>query len=164
MQGIQLKKQERSPPEEMSGLQPTIFIAKGAKVMLTMNLWTDAGLCNGATWTVIHIIYAVNECPPALPIAVVVCFDNYQGPSISALPNCVPICPITVSQHDLHGYHERQQLPLKLAWAMTIHKSQRLTLQKAWIDIGSNEKVAGITYVALSRVRNLSSCVIEPMP
>lgn len=68
------------PPEEMSGLQPAICIAKGARVMLTMNLWTDAGLCNGATGTIIHIIYAANECPPALPLAVVVCLTTTKAP------------------------------------------------------------------------------------
>lgn len=47
----------------------------------------------------------------------------------------------------------RQQLPLKLAWAMTIHKCEGLTLSKAWIDLGSSERSPGITYVALSRVK-----------
>ena len=46
---------------------------------------------------------------------------------------------------------------------MTIHKSQGLTLPKAWVDIGQSEKAAGITYVAISRVRSLDSCIIEPM-
>ena len=52
---------------------------------------------------------------------------------------------------------------MKLAWAITIHKSQGLTLEKAWIDLGPSERVPGITYVAISRVRSLSSCVIEPL-
>ena len=59
--------------------------------------------------------------------------------------------------------YERQQLPLRLAWALTIHKSQGLTLPKAWIDIGKSERTAGVSYVAISRVKSLASCVIEPM-
>ena len=46
---------------------------------------------------------------------------------------------------------------------MTIHKSQGMTLNKAWVDIGKKESTLGITYVAISRVRNISSLVIEPM-
>ena len=52
---------------------------------------------------------------------------------------------------------------MKLAWALTIHKSQGLTLKKAWIDIGKKESCLGISYVAMSRVRNFQSMVIEPM-
>ena len=76
---------------------------------------------------------------------------------------CIPICPITVSSQTEIGFHERQQLPLRLAWALTIHKSQGLTLPKAWIDIGKSEKTAGISYVAISRVKSLTSWIIEPM-
>ena len=44
-----------------------------------------------------------------------------------------------------------------------LHKSQGLTLTKAWIDIGKSEKTPGISYVAISRLRTLETCVIEPM-
>ena len=74
---------------------------------------------------------------------------------------CIPIYPVT-SQTEI-GFHEKQQLPLRLAWALTIHKSQGLTLPKAWIDIGKSERTAGVSYVAISRVKSLASCVIEPM-
>ena len=155
---------KKASPDEMAGLEPCIFLAKGARVMLTMNLWTDVGLCNGATGTLIDFIYANNHQPPDLPETVIVKFDNYRGPSISeSISSCVPICPITVTSQTLDGLHEQQQLPLKLAWAITIHKSQRLTLSKAWIDISQTERTAGISYVAISRVRTLSSCIIEPM-
>ena len=59
--------------------------------------------------------------------------------------------------------HERQQLPLALAWALTIHKSQGMMLDKVWVDAGKREYCSGMSYVALSRVRSLSSIVIEPM-
>ena len=150
--------------EDMSGLEPVIFLAKGARVMLTMNLWPSVGLCNGATGTVIAFIFKNNHQPPALPIAVIVQFENYTGPSlIDTQPSYVPVCPIAVSSQTENGFHERQQLPLRLAWALTIHKSQGLTLSNAWIDIGKSERTAGVSYVAISRVKTLSSCIIEPM-
>ncbi len=62
----------------MSGLEPVVFQAKGAKVMLTMNLWSSVGLCHGATGTVVDIIYQNIHQPPDLPIiAVIVEFENY---------------------------------------------------------------------------------------
>ena len=99
-----------------------------------------------------------------MPISVIVQFENYKGPSfVGTLPNIVPICPTTITADTFNGFHERQQIPLKLSWAITIHKSQGLALPKAWINLGTSEKTAGITYVALSRIRTLNSCVIEPM-
>ena len=150
--------------DDMSGLEPVVFLAKGARVMLTINLWSSVGLCNGATGKVVDIIYQSNHQPPDLPIAVIVEFEDYRGPVFNEnQPLCIRICPITVTSQTEIGFHERQQLPLRLAWALTIHKSQGLTLLKAWIDIGKSERTAGVSYVAISRVKSLASCVIEPM-
>lgn len=55
-------------PEDMSGLEPVIFLAKGGHIMLTMNLWTDVGFCNGATGVVLDFIYADNHQPPLLSL------------------------------------------------------------------------------------------------
>ena len=86
--------------DDMSGLEPAIFLSKGAKVMLNMNLWTYVGLCNGATGTVVDLIYADNQQPPDLSIVVILQFDDYRGPSINdSTPACVPICPITITLH-----------------------------------------------------------------
>ena len=158
------EKSKKANADEMSGPEPVVFLAKGAHVMLTMNLWTDVGLCNGATGTVVDFIYAINQHPPDLPIAVIINFDDYSGPSIcNNMEQCVPICPLTVISDTLGKVNERQQLPLKLSGAMIIHKSQGLTLTNAWIDMGKNEKTPGISYVAISRVKTLSSCIIESM-
>ena len=136
--------------DDMSVLESVVFVAKGARVMLTMNLWSSVGLCNGAKGTVV-IIDQNNHQPPDLPIAVIVEFENYRGPVfIKNQPLCISICPITVTSQTEVGFHEGQQLPLRLAWTLTIQKSQGLTLPKAWIDIGKSERTAGVLYVAIS--------------
>ena len=58
----------------MSGLEPVVFLAKGAKVMLTMNLWLSVGLCNGTTGTIVDYIYHVEQQPPDLPVAVITAY------------------------------------------------------------------------------------------
>ena len=57
----------------------------------------------------------------------------------------------------------RQQLPLRLRYAMTIHKSQGQTLTKAVVDLGKAEKVAESIFVAASKVRSIYDIVFQPM-
>ena len=60
------------PPDEKSGLVTKLVLANSTIIMLTMNLWPEVGLCNGASGKVIDIIYAENSYPPMVLIAVVV--------------------------------------------------------------------------------------------
>ena len=49
-----------------------------------------------------------------------------------------------------------KQIPLILAWAVTIHKAQGLTLEDVRIDLGRGAFAMGQTYVALSRARTMA--------
>ena len=50
-----------------------------------------------------------------------------------------------------------KQLPIKLGWAVTIHKAQGLTLESASVDLGDGAFATGQAYVALSRCKTLDS-------
>ena len=54
-----------------------------------------------------------------------------------------------------------QQLPLIYAWAITIHKAQGVTLDKAYIDIGDQIFECGQSYVALSRIKTLQGLYLK---
>ena len=54
------------------------------------------------------------------------------------------------------------QFPLKLAWAITVHKSQELTFERVVADLG-NSFTAGQVYVALSRCTSLKNLVFTSL-
>ena len=58
------------------------------------------------------------------------------------------------------GVLVRQQVPLKLSWATTVHKSQGSTLTRAILDISSCFEV-GQAYVSLSRVKSINGLYLE---
>ncbi|MDE5857528.1 MAG: ATP-binding domain-containing protein, partial [Muribaculaceae bacterium] len=55
------------------------------------------------------------------------------------------------------------QYPVRLAWALTIHKSQGLTFTNVIIDLGRGAFTGGQTYVALSRCRSLEGMTLKSM-
>ena len=65
---------------------------------------------------------------------------------------------------DDRDHETRQQVPLALCWAITMHKSQGQTMDKAVVDLGKSKSTAGLTFVCLSRAKRLVDLLIEPMP
>ena len=92
--------------------------------------------------------------PPELPLYIMVKFDNYSGfPFNNVDSKIVCICAVQ------RGF--TTQIPLRLAWALTIHKSQGLTLEKAIIDIGPTKRI-GLKFVAIAHVKSLQGLRIMP--
>lgn len=126
-----------------AGYQSELVLAVNAQVMLLKNLDFDAGLVNGSRGVV------TGFTDSAIPMPIV----KFR----TGLP--IPIGPAVWESDDLEGV-QRQQLPLRLAYAITIHKAQGATLDCALIDIGHSTFECGQAYVALSRVRDLESLYI----
>jgi ATP-dependent exoDNAse (exonuclease V) alpha subunit len=98
-------------------------------------------------------------------LGVVIDFEDGTDYPIVKLTNdrIMTIAPETWELRD--GETKRaglEQIPLRLAWAITIHKSQGMTLDAARIDL-RRTFVPGMGYVALSRVRNLESLSLVGM-
>ena len=155
------KAAEKGTPNDAWGMVSKLAICNGARVMLTWNMCASKGLCNGSLGTVKAIIYKPGEKPPHLPKAVIVQFDHFTGESILPdCPRCVAITPFSAEWIKNRQTHRREQIPLVLAWAITIHKSQGQTLNKIWITLGQRHQ-AGSEYVAVTRVRKLEDLIID---
>ena len=112
----------------------------GSQVMCVVNIQmpNDEMICNGSQGIVIKFCPTTN-----LPI---VKYNNGVEMMMSRhiwLSENIPGVGVS-------------QVPLILAWALTIHKSQGATLDTAEIDVGSGIFECGQTYVALSRVKSLN--------
>lgn len=133
--------------------------------MITRNLWTSAGLTNGTMATVHEIGFSTAAQPGrSLPDVVMLACPDYRGPTdwrTASGVALVPVVPVTATRKKETVTCSRTQYPLKLAYAITIHKSQGMTVDKARIDLGESEFAPGITFVALSRVKRLDGILFN---
>ena len=94
---------------------------------------------------------------------VVTGFDTDGSPRVKFMNGrCITIRPGKWSIDSEVGDNSisREQIPLRLAYALTIHKAQGASLDSALIDVGPSTFEYGQAYVALSRVRSLESLFI----
>ena len=112
--------------ESAQGLRNTLFLSKGARVVLTSNLWTEAKLVNGSNGIVEYLVYKEGaDSSKDLPSLVICHFPAYTGPSfLPGSVRLVPIVPKTVTWYSKGLQYSRSQFSLILSWALTIHKSQ----------------------------------------
>jgi len=120
---------------------PHLELCKGCQVMLLVNKDIEKGLVNGSRGVI----------------------TGFRGDGIPIV-QFLQGEPIPVELHDWQSHDSpvvwRMQIPLRVAYAITIHKSQGATLDCALIDIGKSTFEFGQAYVALSRVRDLSGMYV----
>ena len=106
--------------------------------------------------SIYDIIWDEGVSISALPSILLVRFDDYIGPDfIPGSPGIVPIF-LATRQFEYKGVAcARTQFPLQLAFAITVHKAQGLTLPKVVIDLNQRAHSLGLLYVAVSRVTAL---------
>ena len=121
-----------------AGLEAVLHIAVGARVMLRRNLDTKCGLVNGAIGTITHI--ATSYVKVKFDHAT----DEYKVEKVKSRFLVLK-----------KFYVYRKQFPLILAYAVTIHKCQGLSLNSALMDLSDRVFSPGMAYVALLRVRTL---------
>jgi len=155
-------------PNNTGALLHTIKLAIGSRVMLRSNLNVSEGLVNGSMGIVRGFQWQalrrdqleVNE----LPKKVFIQFgDPTIGHSLKKFNGWVGISPISVVYQGNKGYGnvERIMLPIILNWAVTVHKLQGTTVDKAVIYLGKKIFAKGQAYVALSRIRSLQGLAIS---
>jgi ATP-dependent DNA helicase PIF1 len=120
-----------------------IKVAIGSHVILTRNIDLENGLVNGSQ-------------------GIVKSFSCNGHPIIKfiRIKHAIEIMPIEFSNEDESNISFKQY-PLKLAWALSIHKVQGHNLDSAMMDLGSNIFEYGQAYVALSRIKTLDGVFLS---
>jgi ATP-dependent DNA helicase PIF1 len=126
-----------------SNRQKILKLKEGAKVMCLHNLDLERDICNGSQGVVVKFVGEQNWP--------VIKFKN----GIERVME-----PVWAQSEDIPCVAVAQ-IPLCLAWALTIHKIQGATLDSAEMDLGNSVFEFGQTYVALSRVKNLNGLYLS---
>ena len=163
---------EKAESKDAGNLSKTFPACLGARVMLTRNIWNPVGLVNGAQGTVYDIGWAAGADPEKdPPMVFMIAFEGYTGPPYVTEHgeelrdgSGRPVVPILRVRQDFTLKNQmcsRTQFPLVVSYAITVHKSQGVTLPRVVCDISDPEFATGLSYVAVSRVSKLEGLMFD---
>ncbi|KAH7236677.1 hypothetical protein BKA59DRAFT_374876, partial [Fusarium tricinctum] len=98
------------------------------------------------------------------PCVIMMEFDKYSGPVFLTTPDGRKIVPTLPVERDfLIGATlcARTQLPLNVCYAIIVHKSQSITEDMIVTDLSCRDFQAGLSYVAVSRVKTLEGLMLD---
>lgn len=136
----------------------SLDLKQHAQVMCIINYDMDKGIVNGSIGKVVEFLSTEEYQKKYLPdIEESETLDTTEYPVIQFVNGeKIHMKPHTWLSERFGDYGIGiRQLPLILAWAVSIHKSQGMTVDMAEIDVGRSIFECGQSYVALSRVRSL---------
>ena len=153
----------RATKDKADNLCLNIHMCIRAWVMLTTNLQTEMGLVNSSIGSIYDIAQDIRQDPSSsMPSLLLIKFNEY---SRLVFPNCglgiIPVFP-TTRQFEFKGVScSCTQFPLQLVYVITVHKSQRLTLSKAVLNLNQKEHCLSLFYIAVSQVKTLDRLLFE---
>ncbi|KAK1912952.1 hypothetical protein P3342_004888 [Pyrenophora teres f. teres] len=160
---------ETASTDEAGNLHTVMPMSINARIMLRDNHWIERRLFNGSMATVRDMVWPVGaDCDVDPPFALLVDFDEYNQEAPYVLKNpetgrsLVPIFRVKRDWVRSTVACTRTQFPITIAYAITVHKSQDLSVATAVLNPGKKQDFSpGLTYVAVSRVRTLDGLLIE---
>ena len=158
-------KAKKSPEDSAQGLCATLFVSKGCRMMIISNLLTSFGLVNGTMGTLLDVVWKTpDQCIKTLPCFLLFKPEKYTGPAFFHNTDGKPVVPILLIRHEwevgLQTY-TRTMFLLVLAYAVTIHKSQGITLEKAVLDLSNEDFSLGLSYMGISCARHIKGLMFD---
>jgi ATP-dependent DNA helicase PIF1 len=156
----------KASEEDADGLYSELLLSRCCRIMITSNLLTSFGLVNGTLGVLHDLVWRPEDDPfVALPSMILIKPDAYPegGPSLFMHNNSpvIPILPMTREWDNGPRKLSRTSFPIVLAYAITIHKSQGLSLDRIVMDISERDRATGSSYVGISRSRTLEGIMFD---
>jgi hypothetical protein len=162
-----VKSAQKRSSDAFSGLRSVIHLVRNCMVMITRNVAYLYGLANGTRGFLVGIVYPEGAPLGSFPLVIIVDVPDYCGPIFyPGQPTWVPIFPKT----EWNGNQTRTQFPIVAGFAMTVNKSQGLTIKEGVvINLQGSARFKpaskhGLPFVAWTRSESFAMTAFKNIP